>query len=312
MSNLNNNLQPREKKQDKRNIGRSLGCFLLVVSSAFISYSFTSHQTPRARALKVQFEEKEQNKVNNQDMRPIMHTFFEPLHKGNEKVLAELDNWKNAWSDAGWRPVVLTLADAERHHDYQKFHDEFENAEYKLDKYNRMCFYRWLAMAVAGGGWMSDLDTFPLFSNPERDGKVLPNQGKFTCYSRHVPNLVSGSGPEFDRMSRILYYSYSMHTNEFWSDMYAMLESHLFLKNYYHLEDSIALERFYAKELQEGGVEAIVHPYALHSKCELAAGKRVVHFSHADCHAVGFCHRKRDSSAPLWIQAFQEKCRPYM
>jgi len=240
-----------------------------------------------------------------------MYAFFEPIND-SRRVLLELRNWKNAWSEAGWRPVILTLEDAKRHKNYQKFHDAFESAEYKLDKHSQMSFYRWLAMAVAGGGWMSDLDTYPLFSNPERDGKILPNQGKFTCHSRHVPNLVSGTGPEFERMTNILFYSYSMHTNEFWSDKYAMLEAHLFLKNYYDADDSVSLEHFYAEDLQQGGMDAIQHPYAIGSKCEYARGKRVVHFSQAACHTVGFCHRKREIAAPLWIQAFREKCLPYM
>jgi len=305
------NLQNKMGVQDKRCVRLPLWCLILsTLSSAYIIFFSSSSQTPHVRRLQLWPKVIEYHETNERDGRPVMHTFFffETIDKSNGEVLAELDNWKNAWSEAGWRPVVLTLEDAKRHNDYQHYHDTFMKAEYKIDQYNRMRFYRWLAMAVAGGGWMSDLDTFPLFSNPEIDGKILPNQGKFTCYSRHIPNLVSGSRSEFERISKILFNSYSMHLNEFWSDINAMLESNRFLKNYYDLDDSLSLERFYEKEFQEEKVKEIVHPYDLASKCEYAVGKRVVHFSHADCHKVGFCDRERKISVPIWIQEFREKC----
>ena len=82
---------------------------------------------------------------------PTMYTFFEPANVEYDHLLIELENWKNAWRDAGWKPFVLSLEDAQRHPDFDIFKDAFDNAVYQLAKYDRFCFYRWLAMAVSGG-----------------------------------------------------------------------------------------------------------------------------------------------------------------
>ena len=152
---------------------------------------------------------------------------------------------------------------------------------------------------------MSDYDTFPLYSRPETDGHNLPNDGKFTSYSRHVPNLVSGSEAEWNRMVNLLFFSYKLHPDNFWSDMYAMLEIHDTIDGYVYQTDSISLEKVYVDELQnQGGIE---RPFALGQKCNLLTGMRAVHFSHADCEVTGFCHKER-AKAGSWMEAWREKC----
>ena len=56
---------------------------------------------------------------------------------------------------------MLTLDDAMRQPDFDEVEKKMEAIHGKL-KYDALCFYRWLAMAVSGGGWMSDHDTFPV------------------------------------------------------------------------------------------------------------------------------------------------------
>jgi len=235
--------------------------------------------------------------------RPKMHTFFTPVSNSPDTSL--LDVWKKSWSDAGWEPVVLTLEDARKHPDYRRFIEAFESAEYKLKDYDRMCFLRWLAMAMSGGGWMSDYDTLPLYARSSIDGHELPNGGRFTCYSRHVPNIVSGSEEEWHRMSQLLFFSYKLHPDVFWSDMLALLEVHDYLDGYVYQKDSISLEKVYLDELQGG--KGIERPHALAKKCDIMKGMRAIHFSHADCHIVGFCDNDR-SRAQAWIDAWNEKC----
>ena len=88
--------------------------------------------------------------------RPIMHTFFEPAY-GKDNLVVELNDWDKAWTDAGWKTSVLTLTDAQRHPYFKRFKRAFDNAKYKVDDCHRMHFYRWLAMAASGGGWISDV-----------------------------------------------------------------------------------------------------------------------------------------------------------
>jgi len=282
-------------KQTKRRLG--LGCLIfLAYLSTFILYP--SLEIPQVRRLN-----------SSEDTRPFIYTFFHAAGLEDEiKQRAGLEDWMAAWSEAGWQPIVLGLEDAKRHKDYQKWTDAFDKAEYKVDTYQRMCFYRWLAMVEVGGGWMADIDALPLNSNPEADGVTLPNGGELSSYFRHVPFLVSGSQYEYDRISKAMFYSYNMHSKEFWSDMLALYELHVYMDNYHFLEEAIGIGHFYKNELDAGGKESIVDPYDLASKCELAKGKRAVHFSHADCFIVGFCRHDRESASKQWIQAFREKC----
>merc|ERR1712157_37359 len=118
--------------------------------------------------------------------------FFEAAYNQVDRLLLELDEWKKAWFNAGWEPVILGLDDAKNHPYFKKFEKAFDNAQYPIPMYDRMCFYRWLAMSENGGGWMSDYDTMPLNTNPS-ESLILPNGGQFTSFQKHVPALVVGS-----------------------------------------------------------------------------------------------------------------------
>jgi len=275
--------------------------FVLLVFLILIKNSFSKEASHLRRNLSV-LQNDSPSDSNTQ--RPKMYTFFTRFSQDIEQEL--LDSWKKAWYEAGWEPVVLGLEDAKRHPNYRRFIDAFEQADYRVLDFDRLCFLRWLAMGVSGGGWMSDFDTFPLYSNPLADGLKLPNEGKFTCYSRHVPNLVSGSASEWNRMSDLIFLSYKLHQDTHWSDMLAFLEIHEKVNGYIYHEDSIPLERLYWKELNEGGIS---RPFALSSKCKDIAGKRAMHFSSADCKRVEFCDKKR-SRGYEWLQAWKEKCNP--
>ena len=238
----------------------------------------------------------------NNGGRPKMHTFFTPVSASPDTAL--LDAWQKEWYEAGWEPVILTVKDAKKHEDYNKFIEAFGAAEHSLSDYDRMCFLRWLAMASSGGGWMSDYDTFPLYSKVHTDGHNLPNGGNFTGYSRHVPNLVSGSEAEWNRMANLIFLSYKLHTDGFWSDMRSLLEIHDTIDGYVYQTDSISLEKVYLDDLEKGRIE---RPLALGQKCGLLTGMRAIHFSHADCEVTGFCEKDR-TKAQLWIESWREKC----
>ncbi len=139
--------------------------------------------------------------------RPIIYTFFEAIDIKEDSALAAIDPpmlalWKDEWLNAGFQPRVLTLADAQRHPYFETMRTAVQ-AIFPDDVYNQFCFYRHLAMASVGGGWMSDIDTFPT-NFPMKEGLVLPSNGKFTSYQAHVPALISASAKEWFRVSRLM------------------------------------------------------------------------------------------------------------
>lgn len=242
--------------------------------------------------------------------RPKIFTFFEPTK--NEDLLL-LQIWKQTWSEAGWEPVVLNLDDARHHPNYDELLSKllvnvtgtwFYNGK-KL--YNLFCFLRWIAMASIGGGWMSDYDTLPLYSNPSY---ILPNNGSLTVHTGHVPNLVSGSALEWNRIAQIMFDNYDKHSNhgtEFWSDMLEM-DSLLKSKILEGVHDTVSINDVYdASNLHKQ--THIEHPYNLNGKCKKLEEKRAIHFSHSGCYAVQFCHKeKRAIAAKHWHKAFVTHC----
>jgi len=179
------------------------------------------------------------------EVRPIMYTFFQQrenehgdlLENETQDTEAQIKVWKELWNKAGWDAKVLTIEDAEKHPDFEKYSQDilkenprlFYGALYK-NSYNYMCFIRWLAMSAHGeGGWMSDYDTIPMGITSEV-GKSLPNEGAFTGYDRHVPSLLSGSADEWDRMSKLILdegvENIHIDTTELFSDMMALKNIH--------------------------------------------------------------------------------------
>jgi len=156
--------------------------------------------------------------TNSDDDRLVIHTFFEDLSStSSSQGNPLLDAWKEEWSRIGFETKILTMEDARQHPLYETMKDVIDR---DVDSYNKMCFYRWLAMASqAEGGWMSDYDTFPT-NFPLDEGINLPNDGKFTSYEFHVPSLMSASKDEWDRVSELLIDGISRTNNTIISDMY--------------------------------------------------------------------------------------------
>lgn len=153
-----------------------------------------------------------------EDHKPVIHTFFQPI-KGPDPMLAV---WKEEWEKAGWKTKVLTLDDAMKHPFFETMQKVVTDV-FDKDTYNQLCFYRYLAMAVEGGGWMSDYDTFPT-NFPMEEGTVLPNEGKFTSFQAHVPALISASADEWFRVAALMIEKLPKSQVEFKSDMYILKE----------------------------------------------------------------------------------------
>ena len=140
-----------------------------------------------------------------------------------------VDAWKETWSDAGWNPVVLNREVAQRHPDYDKFHDRFTTyPSPNPPEYEFSCYLRWAALSVMGGGYMVDYDVVNVNVPPPPDCAFMPNDGKLTILDKGVPSFVSGSGEEYDRAVHLMYdtdYNLAIQSigGDFVSDMiYAM------------------------------------------------------------------------------------------
>jgi len=121
-----------------------------------------------------------------------IYTFYEP-----EPILADHENeqlielWKKNWASHGWEPCVLKTQDAERHPEWQKYRDAFAKLpSVNPGKYEQYCYYRWLAMAAAGGGWMADFDTFNYGFNPT---EIIDDLVMASTHNGAVPCLVGGT-----------------------------------------------------------------------------------------------------------------------
>lgn len=115
--------------------------------------------------------------------------------KSAAEELALVDLWKTSWERAGWEPVVLTpdsLPDDAETRARMKLYARLPSRNKRhLDKW---CFARWLAVAAAGGGVMSDYDVINYGLAPFEPGRL-------TIHSGTVPCLVSGTAGEFLRVA---------------------------------------------------------------------------------------------------------------
>lgn len=131
-----------------------------------------------------------------------MHTFYQPFPNSfdNTKDIEVMGAWAHTWKAAGWATRMLTLIDAQGH----PLFNSVKNRLNKLDEakalggnteYEKMCYYRYLAIAGNGGGWMSDYDTIPL--TMMNDNGKYPFPDKFTSFSKHVPALMVGTADQW-------------------------------------------------------------------------------------------------------------------
>lgn len=238
--------------------------------------------------------------------RPIMYTFYNTIAQNGssdtpgDKELLEL--WKEKWNEAGWDARVLNMDDAKNHPRYEEFAEKVELVPLRVhDLYNRFCFYRWLAVASVGGGWMSDMDVFPLnFHEPD----VYFQDGRFAIYFRAprggVPCLMSGSQSEWERLAFATVENGVEHGGHkkgvSWTDMFASID--LYIKNpeSYELFDMTSEAK--KVDWNEG-------------TCNEFSQKLAVHFSHfAVQHKMGLKDiSKRAEMAGDWMNEWKKSCQ---
>jgi hypothetical protein len=214
-----------------------------------------------------------------------MNVFFEsiaPEHRftamTDEDNSALLHFWKRAWDEAGWETRVLTLQDAKQHPLYQSFQQELDSLH--VDEFGKLSLLRWLAMAAIaeGGGWLVDVDAFPL-----RDFRLeridTLNKGELTIYEAVAPVLVSGSGDAWLDTAKFLLEdakrTKSSHANPgkltFWTDTMGLLSAWRHPNCTLHVEKQVL-----------DGRKAIQEKVLTREDCDKKPfrGKRVVHFGY--------------------------------
>jgi len=200
------------------------------------------------------------------EIRHVMYTFYEDI--GGEGTL--LNPWNASWHGSGWDTRVLSLSDARAHEKYSVMNELFDSV--KINEYNKLCFLRWLAMAHTVQdeiGWMSDYDTFALKLRPGDGLTDNANDGKFTSYNQHVPNLLSGSKKEWNRMVDLLIDTWPSHKG-IYTDMH-LLETAL--EKY--KDKAARVYKYSVDGYHSGGLEVV--------DCFKYRQAVVIHFSHASC-----------------------------
>ena len=258
--------------------------------------------------------------------RPIMYTFFEwipPRSRGTsmsdvaDKAL--ITEWKAAWKAAGWHPIVLTLDDAKKHVDYSDYAPKLAKIPMLgvsgvghggggTVVYNQLCFYRWLAVAAAGGGFMSDYDVFPISRAPdvrpppppptsttteeEEEAtesttlQILPQNGNFTVYCRiqnsrtaGIPCLMSGRAEEWTRMAYALLENGIRNTKPNDNNNNAM-ESETMWSDMLALIDMRNENMYQVHDAVLEGQKVLLERDWTVADCQITATKEAVHFSH--------------------------------
>ena len=142
--------------------------------------------------------------------------------------------------------------------------------------YNRYCYYRCLAVAAAGGGWMSDFDVLPMNMNSQLD---YFRDGSFSIYSAiwqggGIPCLMSGSKSEWERMTFAIIDNGLAHPDKrFWSDMLAAIDVYQNDQNTYRSYDQVADS---IDKVITDGVTVSMTP----ALCTNFADKLAAHLSH--------------------------------
>jgi hypothetical protein len=138
-------------------------------------------------AIRLMNDNKEQHTTN------VIYTYFDDIGVGNSMLL---ESWTQSWKRNGWIPIVLDQSIAKLHPFYSLLYEQFDKFPTVNSKaYEMSCYLRWVAMAVVGGGYLSDYDTLNMdFPPPD----TPPTN--FTIYQGAVPALVSASQQEYERI----------------------------------------------------------------------------------------------------------------
>ena len=233
--------------------------------------------------------------------KPIIYTFYGTIdpsikHTGMTDSADErlLQVWKEKWTEAGWDARILNLDDAKRHPRFSEFDEKLQQIPLNgpNEYYNQLCYYRWLAMAEIGGGWMSDYDVLPMNIHSHND---YYQDGNFTVYGGSAPCLMSGSQSEWERMAfSILENGAQNHHAKLWSDMFAIVDLFTRDTQVYKLYNLVA---------------PIVNIKWDAQLCHHFKNKLAAHFSHNSLNKIKLTDiNTRADFAQKWIEKWKSGC----
>jgi hypothetical protein len=130
---------------------------------------------------------------------PNIYTYFDSIGFGQGE-LDILELWKKSWTAYGWNPVILDVNTAKKHPRFSYYENIFlKYPSVNPAGYDMACYYRWIAMVVVGGGFISDIDVMNY-------GFTYPKEWDwtFTTHQRFVPCFVSASKEEYQRMLDVM------------------------------------------------------------------------------------------------------------
>mmetsp|Transcript_18964 Transcript_18964/g.26117 ORF Transcript_18964/g.26117 Transcript_18964/m.26117 type:complete len:334 (-) Transcript_18964:201-1202(-) len=248
--------------------------------------------------------------------RPKIYTFFEPNADRNKEISPQdkemLELWLQAWSAAGWKPVVLHLKHAMAHPDFERMNHTLTVECNPYSEYDILRFFRFFAMVTVGGGWLSNYDVLPLHP-PTQDGHVLPNEGEFTLYQvphlgpGAVRSLASGTDKEWNRLAhQIFYKAYdNRYAAKKWNDFYSIKELIGFDPNVIHLQGEHVLK---------GSQVLTGKAWDVETDCQMTDDMIAVHFS-SDAFIRGQLRAREHADidkakiARRWLDMWDMKCK---
>ena len=131
-----------------------------------------------------------------------VYTYYGHVNEDHEKSSTPmLEHWRRSWSAQGWNPVVLNIHHAQSHPLYDSYMQRIAEIPTVNPKaYEQACYLRWLAVAQAGGGFMSDYDVVN-YSWPAR-----AQEAPMLIYEVHpddeciTPSVVGGTQAGFQNV----------------------------------------------------------------------------------------------------------------
>lgn len=91
-----------------------------------------------------------------------LYTYYAtcPTHDVDAE-LRLLTLWREHWTAQGFEPFVLSEWHARQHPYFEEYEREIRKLpSVNSEQYEQACWFRWLALAQVGGGFMADFDVF--------------------------------------------------------------------------------------------------------------------------------------------------------